>query len=315
VKTCQRVSSCQVSGDFCTADSACCGGIPNGSVDCGNTNSRCDYGQSCRAPGTICGKPVDAAGNPILLPDGSVFTVNAETNCCSGVKVNGVEQTCRLDEVGVPRCFGGGSAQCPRGYTGEAGCCIPAGNVCDFADQCCDGSACVPGADGVRRCAAAQTCKELGTTCDPNAGSASGCCAGTACLPASELTHACQVSQSDGGATCRPNGTGSTSACIQNSECCSNVCTNGHCAEPAACQPANATCTASGDCCTGLRCNIPSGSASGTCKVGATCSQAGQTCTPDGAQCCTGQGLRCVDGSGQACTGTNGECSCGFTLG
>ncbi|MBF5044048.1 hypothetical protein FGE12_16740 [Aggregicoccus sp. 17bor-14] len=331
VEACQRVSGCQVAGDYCNADSACCGGIPNGSVDCGNTNNRCDNGQACRAPGTICGKPLDASGNPVLLPDGGTFTVNNETNCCNGIKVaGGYDRTCRLDQVGVPRCFGcppqyvdaqgnckPPNGTCPNGLDGTANCCLPAGNVCDFADQCCNGAACVPDATtGVRHCAAALTCKAVGTSCNP---AVSGeCCAGTSCLENGELSYACKVPSTgggsgsdagtpDAGSVCKANGT----TCGSSTECCSSVCTNGTCQQPPQCQPQAAACTTSGDCCTGLSCNIPAGATSGTCQLGATCSSAGQTCSPT-LGCCSG--LACLDSAGANCSGTTGACACHYTI-
>jgi hypothetical protein len=320
VKACQRVSGCQVAGDYCAANTSCCGGSPVGTVVCGTSNNRCDNGQACRAPGTICGKPVDAAGNPVRLPDGGTFTVSSETNCCNGINLaGGYDRTCRLDQVGVPRCFGcppqyinaqgkcvPPAGTCPNGLDGTAGCCLPAGNTCEFADQCCGGSACVPDGNGVRRCAAANTCKAVGTTCDPNA--SGECCNGTACLPASELTYACRVPPPPSGGTdggtpdagttpppaCIPNGTGGCGVAGA-APCCSNICNaSGVCQAEPTCQPQDATCSTTGDCCTGLSCNIPAGSTTGTCKTGATCSGAGQACSPT-LGCCSG--LSCNSGT------------------
>ncbi|MBL8952450.1 MAG: hypothetical protein JNK82_16840, partial [Myxococcaceae bacterium] len=149
VSVCLPAGGCRLTGTWCNSAQDCCGGgtNPNGSVMC--SGGRCDNGQSCNPVGNICGAPV--------LPDGG--KINASQNCCDGMK-----EVCKPDSSGIPRCFGGGSTACPTGYTGEAPCCIAAGDTCQFKDQCCDGLPCVPGDGGVLRCQG-QTCKPAGATC------------------------------------------------------------------------------------------------------------------------------------------------------
>lgn len=48
-------------------------------------------------------------------------------NCCGG------QDACKLDRSGIPRCFGVQTNNCPNGFTGEAGCCIASGDVCQLA--------------------------------------------------------------------------------------------------------------------------------------------------------------------------------------
>ena len=134
---CLPAGGCRLTGTSCTNDDACCGGgvNPNGSVSC--ATGRCDNGQSCNGVGNICGAQV--------LPDGG--SVNASQNCCDGMK-----DVCKLDSSGIPRCFGGQSGNCPTGYTGQAPCCIAENQLCQFRDQCCSGSLCLPADGGVLRC-------------------------------------------------------------------------------------------------------------------------------------------------------------------
>ncbi len=94
---CQPASGCHVVGDLCTADSDCCGsaGLPGGSgkpVTCVIT-----------APSTlgICRNPMGCK------PDGDVcklktMSCNSSCDCCSGNCET--EDTCKQDNVGVPRC-------------------------------------------------------------------------------------------------------------------------------------------------------------------------------------------------------------------
>lgn len=313
-KVCQEVSGCQVAGDSCASDANCCGGQPNGSVDCHNDRFYCDNGQACRAPGTICGKPQqilpDGGIDCERKPDGTCFTVSQETNCCDASGNFKEDATCRVDESGVPRCFGGGDiAGCIYGYTGEEPCCIADGQVCQFSDQCCGGAPCVAGDDGVPRCTVPQ-CLNLGTTCTPGATGADACCSGSECLAVDEINYACQLAGSaDGGTTCNANG----DTCATSSDCCSEICEGGVCQAPELCQPQDASCSVSGDCCSGLTCIIPTGASSGTCELGSTCPEAGQTCSPTNLCCNEGVSLSCLNSSGFACDGTT-SCACEFIL-
>ena len=204
---CQPVNGCRPTGNYCAADGVCCGGEKlSNAVDC--RENRCDKPNGCNPMGNICGSG--------MLPDGGSVDVNAREACCDGQKA-----VCKVDSAGVPRCFGGCPsgqcpASCPTGYTGEAGCCIPQGNTCQFSDQCCNGNRCLPGANGAFTCQPAPTCSPVGTVCNP---ASSGCCAGTACRAIDELTYVCRPTGTspgggtdggtggvDAGPVCRPNG-------------------------------------------------------------------------------------------------------------
>jgi hypothetical protein len=294
---CAAVGGCRLTGNPCLSTGQCCGGAPaQGGVTCDPGTSRCDNGTSCNGSGNICGAPV--------LPDGG--KINASQNCCDGMK-----DVCKLDTSGVPRCFGGKTGQCPTGYTGTAPCCIAAGNACDFKDQCCNGAPCLPNTDGGPGlvCAPPQTCRVLGTLCNPaqqDGGLSERCCAGNSCLPASGGNFVCQPSTTDGGSMCLPN----NSVCISSLQCCSGTCDGQEgmpftCRPPRQCSAQSGPCTAAADCCSGLTCSFASGSSIGTC-VNATCGGGGQPCSATNA-CCNG--FVCRDSSGALC-GSTGTCTC-----
>ncbi len=312
-KVCTPATGCSVTDNACATNDECCGGMPPYSdVSC--VDFRCNNGTSCNEPGTVC--------KEAKLPDGGTVQVNAppSNTCCEDVN-NGA--TCKLDTAGIPRCFGGGSGQCPTGYTGEAGCCIAEAQSCSFKDQCCDGKLCLPNADGgVGYTCQGTTCSPVGTTCEPGSAT-STCCAGTQCLPAfvGELPSgfACQVPQvgadggttPDAGPTCRLN----DSTCSAGGDCCSGICgtkpgTSGTvCLPPATCQPQNGVCTSGADCCAGFQC-VQGSTGQQTCQPGG-CSSAGQSCT-SGSQCCSG--TTCLNTSGGACDGTS-ACACTVIIG
>lgn len=300
VTVCQPASGCRLTGNSCSSDDACCGGgsNPNGSVKC--TAGRCDNGQACNPVGNICGADV--------LPGGG--SINASQNCCDGKK-----DVCKLDSSGIPRCFGGGSTECPTGYTGEQPCCIESGNECQFRDQCCGGAPCIPGEDGRFVCAT-ESCVPAGQGCELGVDS---CCGETSCLPAGEFGHVCRMASGGGGGgeggaggdggggACFPNG----ESCTSGSLCCSGICKEGVCGRQDICQPAGEVCTASGDCCLGSFCNIPAGSEIGRCEAGMSCGLPGQGCGSSAA-CC--RGLRCLDENADDCA-DGSSCSCTVILG
>jgi hypothetical protein len=261
---------------------------------------RCDNGQSCNPSGNICGAAV--------LPGGG--SINASQNFCDGR-----QEVCRLDSAGIPRCYGGQSADCPEGLDSDNPlCCIAAGDVCQFREQCCGGTPCLPDPAGTGALVcSAQSCTPVGDPCTE--GSTDECCEGTECLTTGELGFACQVpggggGGSGGGGAGGGGGSGACSgngaACTDGADCCSSICVGGTCATPSACQPQDGVCTATADCCLGLSCAVPQAGGAGTCQPGATCSGLGQACSATIA-CCAG--TQCVDPGGSPCQ-PNVSCSC-----
>jgi hypothetical protein len=301
-KVCAVASGCRVTGDTCSANQQCCGGgtNPNGKVVCENAPSgRCDNGKACNGVGTICGKAY-----ALTPPYGIVYTVNTNNNCCDG------REACHLDSAGIPRCFGGCpngncSGTCPYGYTGEPGCCIAAGQQCQFGDQCCDDNPCVSDGSGVLRCTA-PTCTPLGSACTAS----SICCQGT-CRLVEGLGPVCELPPPG---TCSPIGAACTAATA--SQCCSNYCAaDNTCQVPPPCTANGGGCTpASASQCCSNYCATDN-----TCQNPPACTPDGQACTtPD--QCCS---ANCVGNvcqpaclaNGTACTTGSQCCStvCGGT--
>ncbi len=173
VKICQPASGCRVTNNLCQKNSDCCGGT--GSA--GNEGSvNCDIASGVTPPVGACSNPTgcQVRGNVCGLRTGNSICGNAREACCDCQAPKW--QCCKTDEIGVPRCFGGSTTQCPTGYTGKDPCCIKAGNTCSFSSECCGGVPCVPDAVGTLRC--------LATACVPTGGACTNtgdCCTGLAC--------------------------------------------------------------------------------------------------------------------------------------
>jgi hypothetical protein len=223
VLVCQPASGCHPVGDLCTVDADCCGssGLPGGS----NKPVTCD---------TSAG-PIGVCRNPMgCKPNGDVcklatMSCNSSCDCCAGNCEN--EDTCKQDNVGVPRCTG---AQC-----------VGPGTACASSADCCNGAPCVPAPGGTFVCYASSCVPACGG-CSNNA----DCCPGSACDIPQGSTHGtcgpCGVGSGDGGTTAGDGGTllgdgGSYDAgcslygqiCSTASNCCNGVpCTGGRCESP-----------------------------------------------------------------------------------
>jgi hypothetical protein len=217
---CQTAIGCRVVGDICTKDADCCGSASGG--QCGAITCILDMTQHppvgrCRNPmgenpeGAVCGG-MNNPGGP------------ARQDCCDCQPPK--FDCCKADANGVFRCYGGSTSDCPSGYTGVAGCCIAAGEKCQFSSECCGGAPCVPDSSGQLRCGAANpdggvTCQPKGSVCTSNG----DCCAGLVCnLPAGATSGTCGTpttpTGTDGGApVCAANGQG----CTMQSDCCSGL--------------------------------------------------------------------------------------------
>jgi hypothetical protein len=229
VLVCQPASGCHVVGDLCTRDGDCCGsaGLPGGSgmpVTCVIT-----------PPATVgvCRNPMGCK------PDGDVCklkttTCNSSCDCCSGNCET--KDTCKQDNVGVPRC--------------AAAACVSAGGSCASSANCCSGAPCVPnpvaGATPPFVCSATQCVAACGA-CTNSA----DCCPGSSCVVSPGSTHgACGPcggtgSAPDGGTGDGGGGGGKDSGggdaagggcslygqiCQTSSDCCGGIpCTGGRC--------------------------------------------------------------------------------------
>jgi hypothetical protein len=181
VFVCQPASGCHVVGDLCTTDSDCCGsvGLPGGSgkpatcvITAPSTVGVCRLPMGCKPDGDVCKL--------------QTMSCNASCDCCSGNCET--EDTCKQDNVGVPRC---------------AGACVGAGQVCASSANCCGGLPCVPnGSDaGPPFVCADSMCVGSCGACTTSA----DCCPGTSCsLPAGGSRGICGpcggTTAKDGGA-------------------------------------------------------------------------------------------------------------------
>jgi hypothetical protein len=228
---CQPASGCHVVGDLCTADGDCCGsaGLPGGSgkpVTCVIT-----------APSRvgICRNPMGCK------PDGDVcklktMSCNSSCDCCSGNCET--KDTCKQDNVGVPRCA---AAQC-----------VAAGGACASSANCCNGAPCVPNAAS----GGAPPFVCSGTSCIASCGPCTNnadCCPGSSCIaPAGHVGGICGPCAPSGGdagsgpgddggagsdAGASDSGAGPTCAlygqvCTSASQCCNGVPCDGRCEFP-----------------------------------------------------------------------------------
>ncbi len=227
VLVCQPASGCHVVGDLCTRDGDCCGssglaGGPTMPVTCVIT-----------APSTVgvCRNPMGCK------PDGDVcklktMSCNASCDCCAGNCET--QDTCKQDNVGVPRCA---PAQCTA-----------AGGSCASSASCCNGAPCTPnpvaGGTPAYVCSATQCVAACGA-CTNSA----DCCPGSSCTvapgSARGMCGPCGGSTppADGGSgapeggpgTGVPDGGAGTCAtygqiCTASSDCCNGVpCSGGRC--------------------------------------------------------------------------------------
>jgi len=223
VLVCQPASGCHPTGDLCQKDSDCCGsaGLPYGGpkpVTC--DNGICRLATGCQPNGDVCKLQTTSC--------------NSRCDCCSGNCET--MDTCKQDNVGVPRCA---SPQC-----------VNPGSSCASSADCCNGAPCVPNPGGNPPYVCYQS------ACVPSCGSCTNnadCCPGESCVMAAGSTQGtcgpCGGPTGDGGTTTGDGGTtgldgGGTSGgdagcalygqiCTTSAECCNGVpCTNGRCQAP-----------------------------------------------------------------------------------
>ena len=215
VKVCQPAEGCRIDGDLCRKDSDCCGaagtGLPGaGNVTCVKANATdpvgiCRNPQSCNPEGDVCHyQNYATCGNS-----------SARNDCCGGLGNSGV---CQLDQLGIPRCYGLGTA------------CHQAGDTCAFSGDCCNGNPCIPDANGILHCSAT-TCSNPSGACSSSA----DCCNGETCTFAPGSVQG----------TCGGGGTGTCAEvgqdCSAASPCCAGISCNVTGSNPVMACPAGQT--------------------------------------------------------------------------
>ncbi len=182
ISICQPASGCRVTNNLCTKDSDCCGGDSTSGLP-GAGNVTCTIAEGSNPPLGVCRNPqgCNPQGGVCGLKSGvTVACTNAREDCCDCLPPKA--QCCKPDSIGVPRCYGGSTQDCPTGYTGKEPCCIHGGERCTFSAECCGGVPCVPGSDGILRCMFAPD--GGGPICVPSGGACTttgDCCAGMTC--------------------------------------------------------------------------------------------------------------------------------------
>ncbi|MDB4942083.1 MAG: hypothetical protein JWP97_1617 [Labilithrix sp.] len=217
-KVCQPPSGCRPTGEVCRIDADCCGapGSPEPTGGMANHCSkaagaefgRCDNGNGCREPGSIC-------------KVGGSDSCSAENNCCetlnqpSGNCNNNPANCCRQDALGIPRCL--------VAYVGDCSTPPPAGSTCATSADCC-GNPCIG-----NKCAGA-TCVPKGSECTSSA----DCCPGVSCsFPSGGGKGTCGGTTTTADAGTPGNCALYGQTCGETADCCNGVpCTSGRCRYP-----------------------------------------------------------------------------------
>jgi hypothetical protein len=183
---CQPASGCHVTGDLCHVNSDCCGGDPTvignipgaGLIKCVPVAGFPQIG-TCSTPnpnncptGQSCGNSCVPEGDVCHFKGNGGCSSNAIRNdCCAAPGNSGV---CKLDSLGIPRCYG-------------IGMCVMPGGACASSADCCNNLPCVPDMTGHLHCGA--MCSQLNQVCTTTA----DCCTGLQCVvPPGTLQGTCQ---------------------------------------------------------------------------------------------------------------------------
>ncbi len=171
VLICQPANGCHVDGDICRSNSDCCGGAGSGMPGDGTVTCVFMTGQTIG----LCRNPQAGTSTNSCDPEGDVCHYKADAtykctvsstrnNCCGAPGNSGV---CKLDALGIPRCYGGGA-------------CSPAGGACAYSGDCCNGLPCVPNPSGgtPSYICATTLCQPSGASCTIDG----DCCAGLSCI-------------------------------------------------------------------------------------------------------------------------------------
>ena len=235
-KICQAASGCHVTGDLCHTDSDCCGGdatqigtVPGaGLIKCVPDPAHPGIGTCSTPDPTNC--PNGHSCGSACVPEGDVCHYTGNGGCASNAIRNdccdatGNKGQCKLDALGIPRCYG-------------LTACVALGGECASSADCCGSAPCVPDSMGHLHCGAAM-CVTQGGVCTTTG----DCCDGLPCdVPAGMLSGTCEAMSmpTDGGTpACALFG----QACSMTTPCCTN---NGVCMGPssAACAAGETDCT------------------------------------------------------------------------
>jgi len=195
---CQPASGCHVLGDLCTKTKDCCGGDPSsnlpgaGLVICQPDPTYPQIGTCSQANPNNCPMTTPVCKNT-CQPEGDVCHYQGVGGCssntypanCCGLP-GASSGVCKLDSLGVPRCYGLGSA-----------CVMPGGSCASSAD-CCNNLPCVPDSTGALKCGS--MCVQQNGACTTTA----DCCTGLQCIVTpGQLKGTCTVPlppPTDGGA-------------------------------------------------------------------------------------------------------------------
>ncbi len=173
---CQPASGCHVLGDLCLKNSDCCGGdatngLPgSGEVVCIPDPMYPQIGTCSQANVTNCPNPAPPTCHNSCQPEGDVCHYLGNGGCSSNSFPNdccaapGNKGECKLDKLGVPRCFGLGTM------------CVMPGGACASAADCCNGVPCVPDPTGHLVCGT--MCVQQNGVCTTTA----DCCTGLTCV-------------------------------------------------------------------------------------------------------------------------------------
>ncbi len=219
VLVCQSPTGCHQAGGACLSADDCCGasGVPDASTAAACYLQFPTAWGSCQYPSSSCS------------PNGTVCRLrgtscNETGNCCSGDPT--VMNTCKRDNVGVPRCT---NVQC-----------VGSGAACASSADCCNGFPCVPNPTALDAGPDAgisllvchdTTCVSVGSACTVDA----DCCPGSACHVTEGSTRGvCEAPCPDGGAADAGECSRFGQLCSSDADCCGGV----------PCTYANAPCSA-----------------------------------------------------------------------
>ena len=223
-KICQPASGCHVTGDLCHTDSDCCGGDPTqigmvpgaGLIKCVMDPTHPNIGTCSTPDPTNC--PNGHSCGSACVPEGDIchFTGNGgcssnaiRNDCCDAT---GNKGQCKLDNLGIPRCYG-------------LTACVMQGGDCASSADCCNTAPCVPDSTGHLHCGAAM-CVAQGGVCTTTA----DCCDGLPCdVPSGMLSGTCEAMSIPGDMGTTPVCALFGQSCSTTTACCTN---NGVCMGP-----------------------------------------------------------------------------------